>query len=54
MKHFYLIRCNPDLDKGFCDMRRITCACNGCAEQLSNTWLPNLARTLQPRNAIRP
>ena len=32
MKHFYHIRCDPDLDKGFCAMRRIPCACTGCIE----------------------
>ena len=26
MKQFYHIRCVPDLDKGFCDMRGIPCA----------------------------
>ena len=26
MKHFHHIRCNPDLDEGFCAMRRIPCA----------------------------
>ena len=35
MKHFYHIRCNPELDEGFCDMRHIPCACYGCVEQLS-------------------
>ena len=43
MKHFYHIRCDPDLDKGFCAMRRIPCACTGCVDQLSNpgnlTWI---------------
>ena len=29
MKHFYHIICDPDLDKGFCDMCRIPCACTG-------------------------
>ena len=24
MKHFYHIRCNPKLEQGFCDMRRIS------------------------------
>ena len=54
MKYFYHIKCNPDLDEGFCAMRRILCACNGCVEQLSNTWLPNLDKTLEPRYAIKP
>ena len=44
MKHFYHIRCNPDLDEGFCAMRRTPCACTGCVEQLSKPWLPNLKR----------
>ena len=42
MKHFYDIRCDPELGEGFCAMQRITCACTGCVEQLSNpgylTW----------------
>ena len=42
MKHFYHIRCDPDLDKVLCAMRRISCACTGCVQQLSNTWLSNL------------
>ena len=54
MKHFYHIICNPDLDEGLCAMRHIPCACTGCAEQLSNPWLPNLDKTLQPRYAIKP
>ena len=33
MKHFYHIRCDPDLGEGFCAMRRIPCACSGCVEQ---------------------
>ena len=52
MKHFYHIRCDPDLCKGLCDMRRITCACTGCVEQLSNTWLPNRDKNQQPCYAI--
>ena len=54
MKHFYHIRCNPDLDKGFCDMQGILCACTGCVEQLPNPWLPNLDKNLQPRYVIEP
>ena len=27
MKHFYHIKCGPDLDKVFCAMQRIPCAC---------------------------
>ena len=53
MKHFYNIRQDPDLDKGFCDMQHIPCACTGCVEQLSNTWLPNLDKKLQPRYDIK-
>ena len=30
MKHFYHIRCDPDLYEGFWDMRQIPCACTGC------------------------
>ena len=54
MKHFYHIICDPDLDEGFCAMRRIPCACTGCVEQLSKPWLPNLDKTLQQRYVIKP
>ena len=54
MKQFYHIRCDPDLDECFYVMQRIPCACNGCVEQLSKTWLPNLDKTLQPRYVIEP
>ena len=54
MKNFYHIRCNPDLDRGFCAMRRITCACTGFDEQLTKPWLPNLDKTLKPRYFIEP
>ena len=54
MKHFYDIRCDPDLDKLLCAMQRIPCACNGFFEQLSNPWLPNLDKNLQPCYAIQP
>ena len=54
IKHFYHIICNPDLGEGFCAMRHTPCACTECSEQLSNTWLPNLDKTLQPRYAIEP
>ena len=54
MKHFYHIRCDPDLGEDFCAMRRITCACSGCVEQLSKTWLPNLEKIQQPRYVIEP
>ena len=54
MKHFYHIRCDPDLGEGFYAMWRISCACTGCVEQLSITWLPNLDKTLQPRYVIEP
>ena len=42
IKHFYHIRCNPDLDENFCAMRHTPCACTGCFEKLSNPWLHNL------------
>ena len=35
-------------------MRRIPCACNGCVEQLSKPWLPNLGKTQQPSYVIQP
>ena len=54
IKQFYHIRCYPDLVKSFCAMRRIPCTCTGCVEQLSNPWLPNLDKTLQPRYSIEP
>ena len=54
MKHFYHIRCDPELGKGFCTMRRIPCACAGCVEQLYKPWLPNLEKTQQPRYVIEP
>ena len=54
MKHFYHIRCDTDLGEGFCDMQLVPCACTGCGEQLSNPWLPNRDKTLQPRYSIEP
>ena len=54
MKHFYHIRCDIYLGKGLCAMRRIPCACNGYVEQLSNPWLPNSDKTLQPCYAVEP
>ena len=54
MKHFYHIICDPGLGKNFCAMRHIPCACTGCVEQLSNPWLPNRDKTIQPRYAIKP
>ena len=35
-------------------MRRITCDCTGCVEQLSKPWLHNLEKTQQPRYVIEP
>ena len=52
MKQFYHIIYDTDLCEDFCAMRRIPCACNGCVEQLSNPWLPNRDKTLQPRYDI--
>ena len=49
MKHSYHRRCNPDLDEGFCAMRRIHCSCTGCVEKLSKPGLPNLEK---PNNHI--
>ena len=37
MKNFYHIRCDPDLNEGFCAMQHIPCGCTGCVEQISNT-----------------
>ena len=53
MKHFYHIRCDPDLDKGLCAMRRIPCACTGYVEQIPDPWLPNLDKILQQCYAIK-
>ena len=47
MKHFYHIRRDPDLYKGFC-------ACTGCVETIFNPWLTNLYKTVQSRDAIKP
>ena len=52
MKHFYHIRCDPEIGEGFYAMRRIPCACNACVEQLSKPWLPNLEKTQQPHYVI--
>ena len=54
MKHFYHIRCDPDLGEGFCAMRRIPCACSECVEQLFKSWVPNLEKMQQPRYVIEP
>ena len=54
MKHFYHIRCNPDLGKSFCAIQHIPFACSGCVEKIYKPWLPNLDKTLQPRYAIEP
>ena len=54
MKQFYYIRCDPDLYEGLCAMRRISCACAWYVEQLSNPWLPNLYKILQPCYSIKP
>ena len=54
MKHFYHIICNPGLYEGLCAILLIPCACTGCVEQLYNTCLPNLDKTLQPRYSIEP
>ena len=45
IKHFYHIRCDPELGEGFCAMRRTPCACSRCVEQLYKTWLTNLEKT---------
>ena len=54
MQHFYHIRCDTELGKGFCAMMRIPCACSGCVEQISKPWLPNLEKTQQPSYVIEP
>ena len=52
MKQFDHIRCDPDLDKGFCAMRHIPCDCTECVEQLSNPWRTKLDKTLRPHYYI--
>ena len=54
MKHFYHIRCYPNLDEGLCAMRRIPCDCTGYVNQLFKPWLPKFYKTLQPRYVIKP
>ena len=54
MEHFYRIRRDPTLGKGFCAMQQILCDCTGCVEQLSNNLLPNRDTTPQPSYAIKP
>ena len=54
MKQFYHIRCDPELGEGFYAMQSIPCAFTASVEQLSNTWLPHLDKTLQPRYIIKP
>ena len=54
IKHFYHIRFDPELGKGFCAMRRIPCACYGCVEKLSKPWLPNLKKRQQLHYVIEP
>ena len=54
MKHFYHIRCDPELGEGFCAMLRIPCACSGCVVKLSKPWLPNLEGKTKPRYVIKP
>ena len=54
MKHFYHIRCDPELGECLCAMQRMPCACSGCVEQLTKPWLPNLGKTQQPRYVIEP
>ena len=44
MKHFYHIRCDPELGEYFCAMRRIPCACTGCVEKIYKPLLPNLEK----------
>ena len=54
MKHVYHLIFDHDLEKVLCAMLHIPCACTGCVEHLSNTWLPKLDKTPQPRYAIKP
>ena len=54
MKHFYHIRCDHDLDYCLCAMWSIPFDCTRFVEKLSNSWLPNLDKTLQPFYVIEP
>ena len=54
IKHFNYIRCNHNLDEGFCAMQRILCACNWFVRKMSKLWFPNLDETLHPRYVIKP
>ena len=45
---------HPELGEGFCAMRRISCVCSGCVEQIYKIWLPNLEKTQQPGYVIEP
>ena len=54
MKHFYHMRCNPELGEGFCDIWWIPYACTGCVEKLSEPWLPNLDKIQLPCYVIEP
>ena len=54
IKHFCHIICDPDLCKGFYYMQLLPCSCTGRVEELSNPWLTNLDKTLQPRYDIEP
>ena len=48
MKHFCNIFCDTDLGLGYCDIKPILCACDGCDEQLSHKWLQNVEKHEQP------
>ena len=48
------MRCDPDLGEVFCAIRHIPCAVTGYVDQLSNPWLHDRYKTLQPCYAIKP
>ena len=43
------IRCDPDLDEGFCAMRRIPRSCTGCVEK---SPIPGYLTWIKPYNHV--
>ena len=54
MKNICHIICDLGLDKSFCTMWCIPCACTRCVEQFSKPCLPNFDKTPQPCYVIEP
>ena len=38
----YHYRVDPELGNGVCAIRRMTCACSSCIDQLDKYWLPTI------------